>query len=308
MNRAKSASVSRVPWWASGRAKLIAGVAAALGILVAGIAFVPDVASWLGAAPGLSWMATAVRITGSLVAFAGTVWTLVANHGENDEINRLRILVDSAQRDGLGHAATEFRTAVNSLGQKNQSGWTPEAVSVFQEDTLKFGKSLFDYFGVPYARVCLYEPSSGEVEPGDKRRNDITALTAVWATPVKGRHDPQEVINRSSATDHLFTALSGRKPVHNKKRKKGRPSANGNELPWKSSMCMGVRYDKAPFALLTVDSTQERAFPNLAESLLILVVELLTLAEAEKQRRMASQRVPSLSRNVDSSDGGKENA
>ena len=249
---------------------------------------IQNVADFLNNLVQIGWFSDAARATGVGLTLVGASWLVSANYKEKDEIEVLRKAVGTAESEGLSHAAAEFRHAVKSIVAGNESGWTPENVKRFQPETLKFGKSLFDYLGIPEVRVCLYEPSAGEEEPEERGGANITALTYVWATPVSGRHDPSHSILRSKETAHMFQALNNKKPHHNRRRKKGR--APGEESKrWRSSICMGVRAGNEPFALLTVDSTAERAFNDAAEGVLTLLGDLLAFAETEKDRAREAQ-------------------
>lgn len=250
---------------------------------MAGAASIQSASDFMNDFSRIGWFSVATRVIGIIFAFLGAIWVVSANHKEKDEIEILRKALSKAEAQGLSHAAAEFRLAVKSIVTANDSGWTPENAKRFQPEALKFGKSLFDYLGIPEVRVCLYEPSAGETEPEETGGANITALNYVWATPVPGRHDPSHSIPRSPETVHMFQALGSKKPHHNRKRKKPRSSGDVSNR-WKSSICMGVRAGNEPFALLTVDSTVERAFDNAAEGVLTLLGDLLAFAEIEKDR------------------------
>lgn len=276
-------SRQRVPRWASRTAKAWAGALAACGAGVGGAASIQYIADFLNDFSRLGWFSGATRTAGIVLAFVGAIWIVLANQKEKDEIEVLRKALAKAEAQGLSHAAAEFRLAVKSIVAVNATGWTPENVSGFQSDALKFGKSLFDYLGIPEARVCLYEPGAVDTAPEEKDGATISALNYVWATPVPGRHDPSHTILRSPATTHMFQALESKKPHHNRKRKGSRASENVSKR-WNSSICMGIRAGNETFALLTVDSTTERAFDNAAEGVLTLLGDLLAFAEIEKDR------------------------
>lgn len=287
-----AASRRRVPWWAARTAKTVAGALTATGAALSGSASVQTIADVMNDVSQLGWFSSGVRLAGVSVALVGAVWLLFANHREKDEIEVLRRKLTEAESHGLGHAAAQFRLPVRSINSFNQSGWTPENVQRFQQDALQFGKSLFDYLGVTEARVCLYEPGAVDTEPEDSTAINITALTWVWSTPVPGRHDPRDTIIRSKETTHMFQALKSRQPEHIKKRKRSK-SAGTQSKKWKSSICMGVKAGNESVALLTVDSTAEHAFNNVAEGVLTLLGDLLSFAELEKDRarvvRLAQQ-------------------
>lgn len=273
----------RVPRWAGRTAKTFAGSLTTIGAAMAGVASIPSVAVSLNDFFHLGWFGVATRVTGTALSFLGAVWVISANHKEKDEIEVLRKAVTKAEGQGLSHATAEFRHAVQSIVAANDSGWTPENVKRFQPEALKFGKSLLDYLGVPEVRVCLYEPGAAETEPEETGGANITVLSYVYATPVSGRHDPSDSIIRSPDTAHMFQALASKKPHHNRKRKRLRTAGDLSKR-WRSSICLGVRAGNEPFALLTVDSTAEKAFDNASEGVLTLLADLLAFAEVEKDR------------------------
>jgi hypothetical protein len=289
---AVNSSRQRVPWWASRKAKAWAGTLAACGAAIGGAASIQYIADFLNDFFRLGWFSGATRTAAIILAFVAAIWIVSANQKEKDEIEVLRAALAKAEAQGLSHAAAEFRVAVKSIVAFNVSGWTPENVTRFQSDALQFGKSLFDYLGIPEARVCLYEPGAVDTAPEETGGATITSLNYVWATPVPGRHDPSHTIPRSPATQHMFQALKDKKPQHTKKRKGSRASENLSKR-WNSSICMGIKAGSEPFALLTVDSTAERAFDNAAEGVLTLLGDLLAFAEIEKDRareaRLAQQ-------------------
>lgn len=279
-----NASRQQLPRWAQRKAKTLAGVFTAFGAALSGITGVAGIGNFLNDLFLIGWFSSAARAVGVGLTAIGAIWLLATNHKEKDEIEVLRTRLEEAEGLGVGHAASEFRLAVKSIVAFNESGWTPENVKRFQQDALQFGKSLFDYLGVPEARVCLYAPGAEDTEPEfTNTSTNITALTWVWSTPVPGRHDPRETIGRSKETNHMFQALKSRQPQHTKKRRRAKVSSNHSKK-WKSAICMGVRTGNEPIALLTVDSTGERAFDNIAEGVLALLGDLLSFAEGEKDR------------------------
>lgn len=255
---------------------------------MSGLAAVTAIAEFLDDFFRCGWLSAALRAVGTISVFLAAIWLVSVNHKEKDEIEVLRTALATAEAEGLSHAAAEFRGAVASIVAYNANGWTPENVSRFQSEALRFGKSLFDYLNIPEVRVCLYEPGASEKEPEEADSANITALNWVYSTPVPGRHDPSRTIVRSPATRHMFHALESRRPQHNKKRKGARSSEDSSKR-WKSSMCMGIKGDNEAFALLTVDSTNERAFGNAAEGILTLLGDLLVFAEAEKDRGLKAR-------------------
>lgn|GEM_PF-6748075 len=295
-----NASRNRVPKWAGRTSKAWAGCLASVGAFLGGLASIPPIADTLNNFFHNGWFSVAARILAIAIAFIGAVWILLANLKEKDEIEVLRQALTKAESLGVSHAATGFRDAVRSIVDYNAAGWTPENVTRFQPEALKFGKSLFDFMGIAEARVCLYEPGAGEATPEEPSGANITALNYVWATPVLERHDPRPRIMRSPETKHMFDALTSKKPLHNRKRKRSKGSGDVSKK-WKSSICLGVRKGNESVALLTVDSTTERAFDAAAEGVLILLGDLLAFSEIEKDRERKAriaQHVPSQAKHV----------
>lgn len=128
-----AASESRVPRWASRRAKIAYGVSSAAGGAAAAASAVPTWADWLNAVSNNGLFDIAVRSTGLIVAATGATMTAFATNREKDEIEVLREALTRAEASGLVHTASEFRKAVGLLVRYNSTGWTPSTSRFFRK-------------------------------------------------------------------------------------------------------------------------------------------------------------------------------
>ncbi|MEJ6489588.1 hypothetical protein PQI23_07625 [Leucobacter sp. USCH14] len=231
--------------------------------------------------------ATTLTVLGLVLSFIAAVWLAVASGIDKSKEEELREQARTAKSDGFQAAAS----MVKSLMQKhhrNISNWSPEVGDILREAAVDLARHFLEGIGVEKVRVSLYTPSAAEDGPdeSDSTTSEYTALSLRYASCGVGRHEPKNLHELSAETRHMFEALTSSAPSSPAPRK----AKKSGPMGWRQARQMGVGANGGePIGLLTADSVSGEPFPQQADDIIILAVELLLLTDRTTKQMLGQQ-------------------